>query len=94
MVDRVFPQNYITQEGSHGKYPVKTCCVSDDLSGDMLVPRWPNLVFTPQPLRAVGLLFSPMVSRWADRWAAGKVCLACISGTVRCRKLILGEDVG
>ena len=44
MVDYVFPQNYITQEGSHEKYPVKTCCVSDDLSGDMLVPSWPNLV--------------------------------------------------
>ena len=44
MVDDVFPQDYITQKGSHGKYPVKTCCKSDDLSGDMLVPSWPNLV--------------------------------------------------
>ena len=44
MVDYVFPQNYITQEGSHEKYPVKTCCMSDDLSGDMLAPSWPNLV--------------------------------------------------
>ena len=26
--------------------------------------------------------------------AAGKVCPACISGTVRCRKLILGRDIG
>ena len=25
---------------------------------------------------------------------AGKVCLACISETVRCRKLILGRDMG
>ena len=24
-----------------------------------------NTVFTPQPLRAVGVLFSPMVSEWA-----------------------------
>ena len=24
---------------------MKTCCVSDDLSGDMLAPSWPNLVF-------------------------------------------------
>ena len=44
MVDYVFPQDYITQKGSHGKYPVKTCCMSDDLSGDMLVPIWPTLV--------------------------------------------------
>ena len=44
MVDYVFPQDYITQKGSHGKYPVKTCCVSVDLSGDMLAPSWPNLV--------------------------------------------------
>ena len=28
--------------------------------------------FTPQPLRAVGVLFSPMVSGWADGHAAGK----------------------
>ena len=26
--------------------------------------------------------------------AAGKVCPACISETVRCRKLILGRDIG
>ena len=28
------------------------------------------------------------------RRAAGKVCPACISETVRCRKLILGRDIG
>ena len=44
MVDYVFPQNYITQKGYHGKYPVKKCGVSDDLSGDILAPSWPNLV--------------------------------------------------
>ena len=49
-------------------------------------------VFTP-PLRAVGVLFSPMVSGWAGR-RQEKVCLACISETVRCRKLILGRDIG
>ena len=26
--------------------------------------------------------------------ASGKVCPACISETVRCRKLILGRDIG
>ena len=35
-----------TEDGSHGKYPVKTFCLSDDLSGDMLAPSWPNLVIT------------------------------------------------
>ena len=29
------------------------------------------LFFTPQPLRAVGVLFSPMVSGWAGGRAAG-----------------------
>ena len=29
-----------------GNYvPIKTCGVSDDLSGDMLAPSWPNLVY-------------------------------------------------
>ena len=27
------------------KIPEKTCGVSDDLSGDMLAPSWPNLVY-------------------------------------------------
>ena len=51
-------------------------------------------VFTPQPPQ-VGVLFSPMVSRLAVSRAGGqneKVCLGCISETVRCRKLILGRD--
>ena len=26
--------------------------------------------------------------------AAGKICPACISETVRCRKLVLGRDIG
>ena len=51
------------------------------------------MVFTPQPLRAVRLLFSPMVSRWAGG-CREKVCPACISETIRCRKLILGRDIG
>ena len=50
--------------------------------------------FTPQPLRAVGVLFLPMVSGWAGGWVGGKVSLGCISETVRCRKLILGRDIG
>ena len=51
------------------------------------------ILFTPQPFRPVGVLFSPMVSGWAG----GRreiVCPGCISETVRCRKLILGRDIG
>ena len=58
----------------------------------------PTPMFTPQPLRAVGVLFSPMVSDGrAGRRAGGrreKVCPGCISETVRCRKFILGSDIG
>ena len=50
-------------------------------------------VFTPQPFRAVGVLFSPMVSRKAGGWRE-KVCPGCNSETIRCRKLILGRDIG
>ena len=57
-------------------------------------------IITPQPLRAVGVLFSPMVSGWAGGWASGRVggrreivCPGCITETVRCRKLILGRDI-
>ena len=50
-------------------------------------------IFTPQPLRAAGVLFSPMVSGWAGGQRE-KVCPGCISETVRCRKLILGRDIG
>ena len=61
-----------------------------------------KVIFTPQPLRAVGVLFSPMVSGWAGGRPVGraggrrreKVCPGCISETVRCRKLILGRDIG
>ena len=52
-----------------------------------------STIFTPQPLRAVGVLFSPMVSGWAGGWRE-KVYLGCISKTVRFRKLILGRDIG
>ena len=49
--------------------------------------------FTPQPLRAVRVLFSPMVSgRVGGRREI--VCPGCISETVRCRKFILGRDIG
>ena len=44
-------------------------------------------------LRAVGVLFSCMVSEWAGGQQE-KVCQGCISETVTCRKLILGRDIG
>ena len=53
----------------------------------------PALIFTPQPLRAVGVFFSPMVSGWVGR-RPEKVCPGCISEPVRCRKLILGKNIG
>ena len=34
-----------TTNGLHKKFPIKTCGMSDDLSGDMLAPSWPNLVY-------------------------------------------------
>ena len=39
------------------------------------------------------LLFSPMVSGWAGGQRE-KVCPGSISETIRCRKLILGGDIG
>ena len=51
------------------------------------------LFLIAQPLRAVGVLYSPMVSRWAGWWW-GKDCPGCISETIKCRKLILGRDIG
>ena len=38
------------------------------------------LIFTPQPLRAVGVLFSPMVSGWAGGWESGRVAEKSLSG--------------
>ena len=55
--------------------------------------RMVSTVFSPQPLRAVGVLFSPMVSGWVGG-RREKVCPGCISETVRCKKLILGRDIG
>ena len=56
---------------------------------------WSTLdpVFTPQTLRAVGVLFSPMVSGSAGG-RQEKVCPDCISETVNCRKLIHGRNIG
>ena len=62
----------------------------------LCIPPFNSLV-TPQPLMAVGVLFSSMVSGWSVGRAGGRreiVCPGCISETVRCRKLILGRDIG
>ena len=44
---------------------------------------------TPQPIRAVGVLFSPMLSGWAGGQRE-IVCPGCISERCRCRRFILG----
>ena len=49
--------------------------------------------FTQQPLRAVRVLFSPIVSEWVGG-RREKVCPGCISETIRCRMLRLGSDFG
>ena len=61
----------------------------------------PSVVTSDQPFFTVGVLFSPMVSGWAGAWAVGRsggrekvCCPGCILETVRCRKLILGRDIG
>ena len=77
---------------------LRTATVADRFADEKTAQRIGLLtVFTPQPLRAVGVLFSPMVSGWAG-WRVGRqqeeVCPACISETIMCRKLILGRDIG
>ena len=52
-----------------------------------------SFVFTPQPLRAVGYCFFAHGDWWVDG-QQGKVCPGYISETIRCRKLILGGDIG
>ena len=71
---------------------ISACNLDSTINKKFLWEKVIYLIFTPQPLRAVGVLFSPKVSRWAVSWAGGrreKVCPGCISETVRCRKLIL-----
>ena len=50
-------------------------------------------VMQPKPLRAVGVLFSPMVQGGADG-GREKDCPGSVAETVRCWKLILGRDIG
>ena len=58
---------------------------------DFILKRSTVTLFTPQPFRAVGVLFSPMLSGWAG--GREIVCSGCISETVRCRKFIIGRDI-
>ena len=51
------------------------------------------LIFTPQHLRDVVVLFSPMVSGWVGG-RQEKVCPGCISETIGCRHLIFVRDIG
>ena len=84
--------------GCQQKYKV-CACAQDKFclqTMDALLGFHPNrLHFYP------GVLFSPMVSGWAVSLAAGWVggwreivSPGCISETVRCRKFLLGRDIG
>ena len=52
--------------------------------------------YYPQPLRAVRVLFSSMVSGWVvGQGGSGKKFVRAVSKkNVNCRKLILGRDIG
>ena len=69
--------------------------MSDDLSGDMLAPSWPNLVlsiyFIPTAFKGcAGIVFTHGIQ--FARWET--VCPGCVSETIRCRKLELASDIG
>ena len=59
-------------------------CTQSDLS--MVVG------FTPQPLRALWVLFSLMASGWLGG-RGEKACPGCISETMKCRMLILARGI-
>ena len=53
---------------------------------DELEHKQPDLwldIFNPHPFRAV-----------IGRQVAGKVCPGCISENIRCRKFLIGRDIG
>ena len=52
-----------------------------------------QVIFTSQTLR-VTRYFSPMVSGWVAGGWWENVCPGYISESVRCRKFILGKDIG
>ena len=59
-------------------------CGVSGLTFDSGIKSKPVLCFSPQPLRAVGVLFSPMVSRWASgplvrRAGSGKKFVRAVS---------------
>ena len=83
---------YLSVCQSHYKQGMHIClfvCLTEPLQARYPHPKCENFN-TLSPFSHI-LLFSPMVSRWA-----GKICPACISENVRskCRKLILGRDIG
>ena len=69
------------------------CDICDRLTGYHFLV----VVFTFQSSRTnkkIYETFSTLVSGWVGWWVAGKVCLGCISVTIRCMKLILGRNIG
>ena len=71
--------------------------MTDVMSGNMLTLSQRSLVkvyinFYPTALKGCqGIVFTHSV-RMDGQWE--KVCPGCISETVRCKKLILGRDIG
>ena len=58
----------------------KSLSTSKVLNFEVILSNMLSLLFTPQPLRAVGVLFSPMVSGWAGGWAGGRAAGNSLSG--------------
>ena len=58
--------------------------------------RWSQLIIVCALKGCCGIVFihGVQMGGWAGGRVAGKVCPGCISETVKCRKLILGRDIG
>ena len=64
----LIPRYFNIDQYERQKYGLISMCI---LSFDTSTSSKAVPVITPQPLRAVGVLFSPMVSGWAGGRAAG-----------------------
>ena len=84
--------NFMTKQDFQSHW---VCCLHTYLSSSLLVEHKAehmSLHFYPTTLKGCqGIVFTHGV------WMGGrreKVCLGCISETIRCRKLILGGNIG
>ena len=60
--------------------PLKAVTNRFPQAGGNRISEAPGVVFTPQPLMAVGVLFSPMVSGWSGGRAGGRAAGNSLSG--------------